>query len=76
MTSVDRVLVEDDRTGTTPKALRRAFLDHLQYSRGRTPRNAGALDRYSALALTVRDRVVHRWVTTRKAYVDADAKRV
>ena len=52
------IQVEDDRTGTDRAALRRAFLDHLLYSQSRTKNDSTPHDRYMALALLVRDRLV------------------
>ena len=69
------IKIEDDRTGMSPAALRRAFTDHVRYSRSREPGDSTAFDRYMALALAVRDRLVHRWSTTQRAYYDRDAKR-
>ncbi len=78
MTSSDRVrvVVEDDRTSVVPEALERAFLDHLRFSQGRNVATATPYDRYVALALTVRDRMVHRWATTQQEYSRQDARRV
>jgi len=78
VTSSDRVrvVVEDDRTSMVPEALRRAFLDHVRFSQGKNPVNATAWDRYMALALAVRDRMVHRWAATQAEYNRVDAKRV
>jgi starch phosphorylase len=70
------VRVEDDRTSMHPAALRRAFLDHLEFSRGRLLDASTPLDRYRALVLTVRDRLVRRWSSTERAYQAHDAKRV
>ncbi len=71
-----RILVQDDRTGMQRPTLRRAFLDHVQYSQGKHPGSATVYDRFNALALMVRDRLVHRWQATAAAYYRADAKRV
>ncbi len=54
----------DDRTATTPDALARALVDHLQYTQGRVPGLASLNDWYMALACTVRDRLMHRWTCT------------
>jgi len=70
------VVVEDDRTGMSPKALRRAVLDHLQFTRATDLRSATLLDVYHALAHTVRDRLVHRWMWTQRTYLERDVKRV
>jgi starch phosphorylase len=42
-------------------SLRRAFLDHLSFSLGKRAANSTALDRFFAMALTVRDRLTYRW---------------
>src|SRR5277367_4817372 len=69
------ISVEDDRTGMHPVVLRRAFTDHVQYSRSRDVDGATAFDRYMALALSVRDRLVQRWSETQKTYYREDVKR-
>src|SRR5580693_3954352 len=69
------ISVEDDRTGMHPVVLRRAFTDHVEYSRSRDLDGATAFDRYMALALAVRDRLVARWSQTQKTYYREDVKR-
>ncbi len=70
------VFVEDDRTGMSPETLRRAVLDHLQFTRAKDLRTATLLDANHALAHTARDRLVYRWMATQRAYADQDVKRV
>jgi glycogen phosphorylase len=72
----ERSLVEDDRTGMDNASLRRAFLDHLSYSIGKSPTSSTELDRFIALAMTVRDRLVFRWAQTQETYARTDAKRI
>src|SRR5258706_4771377 len=67
--------IEDDRTGVYAPALRRAFVDHLMYSQGRALGHATRFDRFCALALTVRDRLVFRWAQTMLEYGKVDPKR-
>ncbi len=67
--------IEDDRTSMHPAALRRAFLDHVQFSRSKNPRTATAFDRYMALSLASRDRLVERWIETQRTYYENDVKR-
>ena len=69
------ILVEDDRTGMHPVVLRRAFTDHVEFSRSRDLQSSTAYDRYIALSLSVRDRLVQRWVKTQETYREKDAKR-
>jgi glycogen phosphorylase len=73
--SAPSVRVEDDRTGMHPVVLRRAFTDHVQYSRSRDVDHATTFDRYMALALSVRDRLVARWAKTQRTYYEKDQKR-
>lgn len=70
-----RISVEDDRTGMHPVVLRRAFNDHVQFSRSRDIDGATTFDRYVALALSVRDRLVQRWVATQRHYYQRESKR-
>lgn len=69
------ITVEDDRTGMHPVVLRRAFQDHVQFSRSRALESATMFDRYMALALSVRDRLVQRWAKTQRTYYEKDVKR-
>ena len=64
------------RTATDVEALRRSFADHLQYSQGKDEHSATPHDRYLAVADTVRDRLMRRWIQTQQAYYRSDAKRV
>ena len=67
--------VEDDRTSMHPAALRRAFTDHVQFSRSRDLDAATPFDRYIALSFAVRDRLVSRWSATQRTYYERDVKR-
>ena len=66
----------NSRTASDVDSLRRAFADHLQFSQGKDEHSATAHDRYQAVAGTVRDRLMRRWVQTQQAYYKSDAKRV
>ncbi|MEO1273449.1 MAG: glycogen/starch/alpha-glucan phosphorylase, partial [Myxococcota bacterium] len=70
------VRVEDDRTGMDPTTLERAVLDHLYYTCSKTEHSATLLDLYQAIAHATRDRLVHRWIKTRRTYLEEDVKRV
>jgi starch phosphorylase len=63
------------RTGKDPVNVRRGFLEHVRYSRGKNPETATAHDRFMALSLAVRDRLAHRWVKTARTYREKDVKR-
>jgi starch phosphorylase len=69
------VAAPPSRVGMDPAALRGGVVDHVRFSRGKNPETATALDRFSALALAVRDRLAQRWVQTSRAYYQQDAKR-
>ncbi len=71
-----QIQVEDDRTGMTVETLRRAFADNLYYVQGKNEFLATPHDYYMALAYTIRDRLLHRWINTTTAYIDKDAKSV
>jgi starch phosphorylase len=64
------------RTGNSVEAIRRGFLDNLFYVLGRFPEVAPPHERYQALAYTVRDRMLHRWIRTAQAYMHAEARTV
>jgi len=68
------ILVEDDRTGGSRETLRRAVLDNLFYIQGKFPEIATANDYYMALAYTVRDRLLHRWLKTVETWLHRDVK--
>jgi glycogen phosphorylase len=59
---------EPIRTGLHPDTLVRAFCDNLYYLQARFPAVATTNDRYMALAFTIRDRLLHRWVKTAETY--------
>jgi starch phosphorylase len=64
------------RTGMTVEDLRQAFLDNLFYVQGRFPEVATENDVYQALAYTLRDRMLHRWVSTVQTYKETDCRTV
>ncbi|MFY9327709.1 MAG: glycogen/starch/alpha-glucan phosphorylase [Georgfuchsia sp.] len=56
------------RTGLSDESIRLAFLDNLFYVQGRFLEVAALNDKYKALAYSVRDRLLHRWVSTSQTY--------
>jgi starch phosphorylase len=62
-------LLENTRTGLSSAALKQAVLNHLTYSIGRPLKVAPEKSYYKALALTVRDRLQHRWINTVQTYL-------
>ena len=53
-----------------------SFTNHLLYSLAKDQYSATARDRFMSLALTVRDRLIERWIATQQRYYKKDAKRV
>ena len=62
------VAVDSVRTGLSVDDIRHAFRDNLFYVQGRVPEFASIDDEYKALAFTVRDRLLQRWVNTVRSY--------
>ena len=57
-------------------ALLHSFTNHLLYSLAKDQYSATARDRFMSLALTARDRLIERWISTQQRYYKKDAKRV
>jgi len=62
------------RTGLSVPDLKQSFLDNLFCGLGRVPMAATRNDAYTALALTVRDRVFKQGVRTMETYARQDAR--
>jgi starch phosphorylase len=60
-------VVEDDRTGIGVETLRRAIQENLFYRCGNVPALATRSDYYLAVAYTVRDRLMQRWLSTARS---------
>jgi starch phosphorylase len=71
-----KIKIEDDRTGLGLETIKRAFLDNLFYVQGKFPEEATDNDLYLALAYTIRDRTIHRWLNSSKAYRDHEVRMV
>ena len=56
----------DLRTGLSADVLVRAWVDNLRFVQGKLPDNATRNDWYMALAYTIRDRLLDRWIRTRQ----------
>ena len=54
----------------------KSFLEHLEFTMGKDKYTATHFDIYNALAYTVRDRMIERWLDTQQAYYNEDPKRV
>ncbi|HJS73158.1 MAG TPA: glycogen/starch/alpha-glucan family phosphorylase, partial [Vicinamibacteria bacterium] len=64
------------RTGTSVEALKQAFIDNLFYVQGRFMPIASPNDLYMALAYTIRDRILNRWIESSIAYFEKRARTV
>src|SRR5690349_530059 len=57
-------------------AFKNAFLDNLLYTQGKFPALATQNDYYQALARTVRDQLLQRWISTAAAYTRQGSRTV
>ncbi len=64
------------RTGLHADDLKRSFLDNLFYVLGKFPAIATQHDYYQALAYTVRDRLLQRWINTAATYTAQGSRTV
>jgi starch phosphorylase len=62
------------RTALGSEALAQSFLDNLFFVQGRSVERASVNDLYMALAHTVRDRILERWIATVKSYQAQDVR--
>jgi starch phosphorylase len=67
---------DDHRTGLSKDALKRAFFDNLYYVQGKFAALATKHDYYLALAYTVRDRMLQRWISTATHYTQQGSRTV
>jgi glycogen phosphorylase len=67
---------EDDRVALSMEAFKHAFLDNLFYVQGKIPALATKHDYYMALAYTVRDRMLQRWISTAETYTTHGSRTV
>jgi starch phosphorylase len=66
--------MKEQKTAMTAEALARSFLDNLFFVQGRSLERATVNDLYMALAHTVRDRIVERWISTVTNYQAQDVR--
>ncbi len=59
---------DDRHFGTSVEAIKQSFLDNISYRQAKFPEVATDHDRYMALAHTVQDRIIHRWLRTASTY--------
>lgn len=60
----------------TVEAIKLSFQNHLKYTLAKDEYSATDHDRYWALATTVRDRLIEKWIQTSQAYYRENVKRV
>src|SRR5271170_7299951 len=68
--------VDDERTSNTVPALKQGILDNLFYVVGKRAEVATDMDHFMALAYTVRDRILARWLTTKEDYAKHNVRTV
>src|SRR3982751_3752916 len=61
-------------TQLSSDAIKKDVLDHLFYSQARLPEIATPNDWYMALAFTVRDRLLDRWIRTVRTLMSRDVR--
>lgn len=65
---------ESIRTGLSPKAIQQDILDNLYLIQGRIPKTASRHDWYMAVAYSVRDRILNKWMETIDSLLHSDKK--
>ncbi|MGZ5091000.1 MAG: glycogen/starch/alpha-glucan phosphorylase [Burkholderiales bacterium] len=75
-TSIATPPLESVRTGRSVEAIKRDFTDNLFCIQARFPAVATKNDYYQALAYTVRDRLLARWIKTAETYKDNASRTV
>ncbi len=70
------VSLSASRQGMDKHALKRSFTDNLTFTIAKDRYSATLRDYFNALALSVRDRLVARWMKTQQTYYKSEAKRV
>ncbi|TKB28656.1 glycogen/starch/alpha-glucan phosphorylase [Desulfopila sp. IMCC35006] len=82
---MDRVESQTDQDGatwptvafpSTVNAIKENIIHHLMSFQGRDPERSGAQDVYRALAYTMRDLMVQKWISTQKSIYAKEKKRV
>ena len=74
--SKNQATIEDDRTGISVPTLVQAIKDNMFYVQGKFPDISTKNDDYLAVAYTVRDRLLRRWIDSVEAYIKNDARLV
>src|SRR5438552_18464887 len=69
-------MTEDVRAGLSIEDIKRDLIDNLFYLQGKFPEVATRNDWYLAVAYTVRDRLLNRWVKSAHDYYEHKARTV
>ncbi len=64
----------NERTGLSVESLKAGFVDHLFYDLGTYIGRANKNDYYIALSLTLRDRLLRRFLSSQKTYLNKDSR--
>lgn len=64
------------RVDMTAEALKKDIEQHLHYSLAKDRYSADSWDYFNAVAMSVMDRLNHRWLETQRSYYEKDTKRV
>lgn len=66
----------NEALGMDAESIKVSFVDHMEYELGKDEYSATKHDCYSSIALTVRDRLIERWIETQQTYYKKNARRV
>ncbi len=58
------------------ETIKTAFTEHIRHSLARSTQTATEHEKFLAIAYTVRDRLIDRWIQTQETYYQKDVKRV
>ncbi|MBN1646705.1 MAG: glycogen/starch/alpha-glucan phosphorylase [Spirochaetales bacterium] len=64
------------RQGNDSESIKWGYAEHLRYTLGVDRYTAHTHDKYYALAMTIRDRIINQWIHTQQKHHDKDVKRV
>ncbi len=68
--------IKDDLVQVTRESLKLSFQHHLKYTLVDDKFSATKMDHFISLALSVRDRLVEKWLQTQQSYYENNVKRV
>jgi glycogen phosphorylase len=76
MNKPELISIDNLSNGKSVESLKSSFNAHRKYTLAKTKSGATQMDLYKSLALVVRDRLVEKWLETKKSQYDGDAKRI